>query len=233
MAKNKKMFLNFYCATIKNNAYEPIPSLLFSPEAEIWRCIRAYSEPSIFTSSRDMLFIFIRSRDMAKNEKIFLKFCNVALCATKNRSLCATKNRCIRDYSELCIFTSSRDMAKNEKNIFEILKRSIVRCIRTYSKPSIFTSSRDMAKNKKNKPRYGQKRKNKFCNVALCATKNRCIRDYSELSIFTRSRDMAKNDKNIFETLQRSIVQQLKIMHTSLFRAFYFHQKPRYGQKTK
>ncbi|KAL0098642.1 hypothetical protein PUN28_020598 [Cardiocondyla obscurior] len=69
-------------------------SLLFSPAAEICivrqlkKCIRVYSEPFIFTSSRDMMhlglfrfFIFIRSRDMAKKrKKIFLKFYNVALC---------------------------------------------------------------------------------------------------------------------------------------------------------
>ncbi|KAL0098951.1 hypothetical protein PUN28_020894 [Cardiocondyla obscurior] len=38
MAKNKKIFLKFcnHCAQLKIDAYEPIPSLLFSPEAEIW-----------------------------------------------------------------------------------------------------------------------------------------------------------------------------------------------------
>ncbi|KAL0099512.1 hypothetical protein PUN28_019736 [Cardiocondyla obscurior] len=207
-----------HCAAIKKDAYEPIPSLLFSPAAEIcW----AYSE----------LFIFIRSRDMAKKrKKIFLKFYNVAFLfrafyfhqqprygqKTKkkflkfnNIALCGIQNRCIRAYLEPFIFIRSRDMAKKRKKIFL-----------------------------------------KFYNIALCGIQNKCIWAYSELFIFIRSRDMAKKrkktflkfynvalysqktKKNIFEILQRSIVRQLKRC-IGLFRAFYFHQQPRYSQKTK
>ncbi|KAL0098765.1 hypothetical protein PUN28_020721 [Cardiocondyla obscurior] len=196
--KNKKYFLNFHCAQLKIDAYGTIQTL----------CIRAYSE----------LFIFTSSRDMAKNEKNILKFCNVALCGIQNR--------CIRAYSKPSIFTSSRDMAKNEKKYFLILQHSI-RCIRAYSEPSIFTSSRDMAKKEKNifeicnialymakkrkkyfeicnQLRYGQKTIKIFlnyCNIALCGIQNRCIRAYS-------NRHMAKKRKKYFEIF---IVRQLKI----------------------
>ncbi|KAL0116346.1 hypothetical protein PUN28_009740 [Cardiocondyla obscurior] len=86
----------------------------------IKRCIRAYSEAFIFTSSRDMA---------KKQKKIFLKFNNIALCdmAKKqkkiflkfnNIALCGNQNRCNWAYSELFIFIRSRDMAKKQKKIF-------------------------------------------------------------------------------------------------------------------
>ncbi|KAL0099004.1 hypothetical protein PUN28_020211 [Cardiocondyla obscurior] len=144
-------------------------------------------------------------------------------------------------------------MAKKKKNIFEILQRSIVRQLKidAYGPiPSFYFHQ---------KPRYGQKQKNilKIYNVALSfyfhqnrdMAKNeknifeilqrsivrhlkRCIRAYSE-PLFSPAAEISKNEKNIFENLQRSIVRQLKKMHTSLFGTFYFHQKPRYGQKRK
>ncbi|KAL0098643.1 hypothetical protein PUN28_020599 [Cardiocondyla obscurior] len=160
-----------------------------------------------------------------KHKNIFLKFCNVASCATKNR--------CIRDNSELSICTSRRNMAekhkkffylqhsivllflpaaeiwpKNEKKYFRYLATYIVRhlkiCIRVYSEFSIFTSRRNKQKQKK------------FFNLP---------------SIFTSKRNMAEKHK-IFLDFQHSIVRHLKKMHTGLFRAFYFHQQTKYGRKT-
>ncbi|KAL0098949.1 hypothetical protein PUN28_020892 [Cardiocondyla obscurior] len=83
---------------------------IFLKFGNITLCIRTYSEPSIFTSSRDMA---------NERKKILLKFNNIALCGIKNG--------CIRAYSELFIFIRSRDMAKKRKKYFEILQRSIVR----------------------------------------------------------------------------------------------------------
>ncbi|KAL0130317.1 hypothetical protein PUN28_002152 [Cardiocondyla obscurior] len=130
-----------------------------------------------------------------KTIKIFLNYCNIALCGIQNR--------CIRAYSKPFIFIRSRDMAKKRKTIF---LKFCNRCIRAYSELSIFTSSRDMAKNEKIVFKFG--------NMTLCA-------------------EIWQKQKNIFEIWQHNIVRHLKKMHTGLFRAFYFHQQPRYGQKQK
>ncbi|KAL0115680.1 hypothetical protein PUN28_010899 [Cardiocondyla obscurior] len=207
--KRKKIFLKFY-------------NPLFSSEAEIWpktkkiflkfnnialcgiqnRCIWAYSE----------LFIFIRSRDMAKKRKNILKFNNIAL---------------------------SRDMAKKRKKLF-LKFYNVALCIWAYS--SFYFHQ---------KPRYGQKRKKYFeilqHSIHCAAFKIDAfgpIRSFlfsSEAEIWPKTKKnilkfyniWPKNEKNIFEILQRSIVRQLKKMHTGLFRAFYFHKQPRYGQKQK
>ncbi|KAL0098640.1 hypothetical protein PUN28_020596 [Cardiocondyla obscurior] len=71
----------------------------------------------------------------------------------------------------------------------------------------------------------------KFNNIALCGIQNRCIRAYSEFFIFIRSRDMAKNEKIFLKFYNHCAA--FKINESGLFKAFYFHQKPRYGQKRK
>ncbi|KAL0098380.1 hypothetical protein PUN28_020345 [Cardiocondyla obscurior] len=99
--KRKKNFLilqrSIHCAAFKIDAFGPIPSLLFSSEAEIWPKTK-----NIFKFN-NIPFILIEI--WPKTKKIFLKFYNIALC--------------IRAYSEFFIFTSSRDMAKKQKNIFK------------------------------------------------------------------------------------------------------------------
>ncbi|KAL0098359.1 hypothetical protein PUN28_020324 [Cardiocondyla obscurior] len=92
-----------------------------------------------------------------KHKNIFLKFCNVALCATKNRSAeiwPKTKNIFeILQHSILSFSPADEIWPKNIK-IFLILQHSIVRhlkiCIRVYSEFSIFTSRRNEQKTKKN-----------------------------------------------------------------------------------
>ncbi|KAL0098377.1 hypothetical protein PUN28_020342 [Cardiocondyla obscurior] len=85
----------------------------------------------------------------------------------------------------------------------------------------------------------------KFYNVSIGQQlKKKCIqRVYSDFPIifhqpsfiFIRSRDMAKKQKNVAgEILQRSIyIVAFKINALGPIRNLYFHQKPRYGQKTK
>ncbi|KAL0098651.1 hypothetical protein PUN28_020607 [Cardiocondyla obscurior] len=101
---------------------------LFSSEAEIWPKKEKYFEilqRSIVRGKlKDALrpipsFIFISSRDMAKNNKIFLKFNNIALCGIQNR-------RFIWAYSEL-LFHQKPRYGQKRKKYFEILQRSIVR----------------------------------------------------------------------------------------------------------
>ncbi|KAL0098946.1 hypothetical protein PUN28_020889 [Cardiocondyla obscurior] len=96
----------------------------------------------------------------------------------------------------------------------------------------ISTRSRDMSE-------IWPKTKNVFKVLQhnIVRNQNRCIRLFRTFYFHQKPRYGQKTIKNIFETLQRNIVQQLKIVHTimhlGLFGAFYFHQKPRYGQKTK
>ncbi|KAL0098986.1 hypothetical protein PUN28_020926 [Cardiocondyla obscurior] len=168
-----------------------------------------------------------------KHKNIFLKFCNVALCATKNR--------CIRDNSELSICTSRRNMAekhkkffylatyllflpaaeiwpKNEKNILDLatyIVRHLKKCIRVYSEPFIFTSRRNMA----------EKHKNiflKFCNMHT---------GLFRVFYFHQQTNMAKN-KKIFLILQHSIVRHLKICIRVYSELFIFTSR-RNEQKTK
>ncbi|KAL0098989.1 hypothetical protein PUN28_020929 [Cardiocondyla obscurior] len=222
--KTKKIFLKF--SNIALYAYGTIPSFQFAPADEIWP-----------KNIKNFFNFATYKRNMAeKHKNIFFRFCNVALCALK-----------IDAYGTIPSFQfapADEIWPKNIKN-FLILQHSIhcaafKKCIRVYSEPSIFTSRRNMAEKHKNiflkfcnQTKYGQKTKKffKFCNIALCATKNRCIRVYPSL-LFSPADEMAKKQKN-FLILQHSIVRQLKKMNTGLFRAYYFYQQPRYGQKKK
>ncbi|KAL0098641.1 hypothetical protein PUN28_020597 [Cardiocondyla obscurior] len=251
--KTKKIFLKFYNVALcgKKKMHTGLFEPLFSSEAEIWPKTKK---------------IFEILQHMAKKQnKIFLKFNNIALCGIQNR--------CIQAYSEFFIFIRSRDMAKNEKNILKFynhcaaIKSDAYKPIPIYSEPSIFTSSRDMAKKQKKiflkfnkialcKPRYGQKRKKYFeilqrsivrqlknCIRAysessivistLCGIQNRCIQAYSEFFIFIRSRDMAKKQKKIFLKFYNVALCGIQNRCIWAYSSFYFHQKPRYGQKQK
>ncbi|KAL0098947.1 hypothetical protein PUN28_020890 [Cardiocondyla obscurior] len=217
--KRKKIFLKFCNVAFRDmakNEKNIFEILQRSIVRHLKRCIRAYSEPSIFTSSRDM----------AKKQKNIFKFCNIALCGIQNR--------CIRAYLESRdmakkrkkIFlkfynVAFRDMAKKQKKIFlkfcnialcgiqnrciraySNIVRHSKKCIRAYSEPSIFTRAEIWPKNKKIflnfQPRYGQKTK-----------------------------------KNIFENWQHSIVRHSKKMHTGLLQVFYFHQSQDMAKKQK
>ncbi|KAL0116348.1 hypothetical protein PUN28_009742 [Cardiocondyla obscurior] len=96
MAKKQKNILKFY-----NVALCGIQN----------RCIR-YSEPSIFTRSRDM-----KPRYGQKTKNIF---------EILQRSIVRQLKRCIRAYSDL-LFSSEAEIWPKNKKYFEILQRSIVR----------------------------------------------------------------------------------------------------------
>ncbi|KAL0098646.1 hypothetical protein PUN28_020602 [Cardiocondyla obscurior] len=215
--KTKKIFLKFY-----NIALCGIQN----------RCIWAYSS-----------LIFIRSRDMAKNEKYFeiLQRSIVLLFSSEAEG---KNEKIFLKFYNFFIFIRSRDMAKNEKNIFEILQPlcgNLKRCIGLF-RTFIFIRSRDMAKNEKNIFEILQRsivRQFKKMHTGLF-----------EPFIFIRSRDMAKNKKNIFEILQRSIpfifisrdikkrknifkFYNIALHEFGPIRSLFFHQKTSYSQKTK
>ncbi|KAL0098952.1 hypothetical protein PUN28_020895 [Cardiocondyla obscurior] len=232
---------DMHCAQLKIDAYETIPNFLFSPEAEIWpKTIKIFlklynvafivQQLKIVHTSLFRAFYFHQKPRYGQKIKYF--------------EIWQHNIEMHTGLFQAFYFHQSRDMAKKQKKM---------RCIRAYSEPSIFTSSRDMANERK-------KIFLKFNNIALCGIKIDAlgpIRSFlfsSEAEIWPKTKKIflklvhtrlfrtfyfhqkprygQKTIKNIFETLQRNIVQQLKIVHTSLFRAFYFHQQPRYGQKT-
>ncbi|KAL0099511.1 hypothetical protein PUN28_019735 [Cardiocondyla obscurior] len=111
-----------------------------------------------------------------------------------NVALCGIQNRCIWAYS-VFLFLSEAEIWPKTKNIFEILQHSI-------------------------QLRYDQKTKKiflKFNNIALCGIQNKCIWAYSSFYFHQKPRYGQKTKKNIFEIIQRSIVRQLKKMHSGLF----------------
>ncbi|KAL0132881.1 hypothetical protein PUN28_000541 [Cardiocondyla obscurior] len=132
---------------------------------------------------------------MAKNEKIFLKFYNVAFIVRHLKKMHTGLFRAFYFHQQ------PRYGQKTKKiflKIYNVALCGIKKCIRAYF--LLFSSAAEIWPKTK-------KIFLKFYNVALCGIQNRCIRAYFEPFIFIRSRDMAKTKKNIFEILQRSIVR--------------------------